>query len=188
MPKTIAVLSSIMLFLLVGCTNQTSSEEDNTFEEEIRTLKTENETLKEQINELQQLEKENESLQQELKDKEESYLRFISASHTSRSFIEAMIRGNVEKLNTLTTSELEAFEGYFEQKINDQVIEVPYDRFYSHPYINREVIISVYGYGIDDDKLWIQYASSYDEKQSYINLELKKVGEQWKINSITYDI
>jgi hypothetical protein len=188
MPKTIAVLSSIMLFLLVGCTNQTSSEEDSKLQEKIRMLEAENETLEEQINDLQKLETENESLQQVLKDKEESYLRFISASHTSRSFIEAMIRGNVEKLNTLTTSELVAFEGYFEQKFNDQVIEVPYDRLYSEPYINREVVISVHGYGIDGDKLWIQYASSQDDTQSYINLELKKIDEQWKVSSMEYDI
>lgn len=202
MSKKQVILCSFILLLLVGCTNQTSSDENQKLKEEVNHLKFENETLtkqlssiseeketsKKQLNELNsKLEEENQSLQKDLDEKKENYFQFIEANYISRSFIEAIIRGDIEKLNTLTTAELEVFEGYFKQKVGNEVIEIPYNRLRTEPYIENQVIISVHGYDFQEELLWIQYSTTHNDNRGYINLELVKEEKQWKVNSIAYD-
>lgn len=198
--KVILFLCSFTIILFTGCTNKTSSDENQKLEEEVNHLKAENETLikqlssiseeketaKNQLNELNsKLDEENQSLHKEIDEKEENYLLFIKANYISRSFIDAMVRGDVDTLNSLTTVELDVFEGYFEQEVGSEVIEIPYNHLSTEP--ENHVILSVHGYNFYDELLWIQYSRIHNDNKSYINLELVKVEEQWKVNAIEYD-
>ncbi|TFB24075.1 hypothetical protein E3U55_04485 [Filobacillus milosensis] len=179
MKKIVLIATLIGTLLLSGCNNKTVTN-DKHYQQTIEQLQQENQKLKDK----------NTSLQKETENNEEEKQAFINANYFSYAFISAMIRGDAEELNKMSTSNTEFFSDYFKQHLKDgRTGEISLSNMQTEAFKEHNIIIQVHGYAYTPSKNTINIRYGIYPKNSsvfWVNISLKQDGKQWIVDGLNF--
>lgn len=151
---------------------------------------TNDEKMKEAIKEM--IKANDNELTEQIKTFKEEKEAFFSADQYGRELYHAMIHGDIEKLEEVTTSNIEVYDDRIKVKVNEKTIEFPFSSLQTEPYLNNHVILKTNGYAFhqDNQAMKIYYMLIHPEKpSSYLNVLLIKVDHlRWKVREVYFDI
>lgn len=157
------IVMTIIGLVLTGCAGehevvsrekliQVEQETENQLKELREELRQAEDQLDQFNGQLVDLHNENERLEEEKR-------VFFQADQYGRELYHAMVHGDVKQLESLTSSEIDVFEDYFEIDRYDETIQIPFQHLQTEAHLNNEVIVKTNGYGYkeESEKMMIFY-------------------------------